>query len=270
MLFLFDIYGYFKSWELNVSVDFDISVISSEKPVFKLYLSRGHFWLIWINNVFCSTKSFFTWLGIKGRACMKCSLYFCPFLSCCSISDLNVGRLVRGDLSKGFVPPIAGAVLDLLGKHGEFLQQDGVGVFISTFRYCEQLSPPVLWCSFIRCHASSLWVCIFVGTLYGNLQHWSCMYVFVQPRQHECKPGFDDVGKMWKFVCGRQQMVHLLFCFVLCRVIESFSISSRTCFCFYLILWQYIISKQPAWLAPSLWGWLQPSRALPNTHVTLI
>ncbi|KAM4522193.1 monofunctional C1-tetrahydrofolate synthase, mitochondrial isoform 1-T2 [Odontesthes bonariensis] len=33
------------------------------------------------------------------------------------ISDLNVGRLVRGDLSKGFVPPIAGAVLDLLGKH---------------------------------------------------------------------------------------------------------------------------------------------------------
>ncbi|XP_072218638.1 monofunctional C1-tetrahydrofolate synthase, mitochondrial [Leuresthes tenuis] len=33
------------------------------------------------------------------------------------ITDLNVGRLVRGDLSKGFVPPVAGAVLDLLGKH---------------------------------------------------------------------------------------------------------------------------------------------------------
>ncbi|XP_045917592.1 monofunctional C1-tetrahydrofolate synthase, mitochondrial isoform X1 [Micropterus dolomieu] len=33
------------------------------------------------------------------------------------ISDLNLGRLVRGDLSKGFVPPIASAVLDLLEKH---------------------------------------------------------------------------------------------------------------------------------------------------------
>ncbi|XP_037606081.1 monofunctional C1-tetrahydrofolate synthase, mitochondrial [Sebastes umbrosus] len=33
------------------------------------------------------------------------------------ISDLNMGRLVRGDLSKGFVPPIASAVLDLLEKH---------------------------------------------------------------------------------------------------------------------------------------------------------
>ncbi|XP_044025342.1 monofunctional C1-tetrahydrofolate synthase, mitochondrial [Siniperca chuatsi] len=32
------------------------------------------------------------------------------------ISDLNMGRLVRGDLSKGFVPPIASAVLDLLEK----------------------------------------------------------------------------------------------------------------------------------------------------------
>lgn len=33
------------------------------------------------------------------------------------ISDLNMGRLVRGDLSKGFVPPIASAALDLLEKH---------------------------------------------------------------------------------------------------------------------------------------------------------
>ncbi|GLD69343.1 monofunctional C1-tetrahydrofolate synthase, mitochondrial, partial [Lates japonicus] len=33
------------------------------------------------------------------------------------ISDLNMGRLVRGDLSKGFVSPIASAVLDLLEKH---------------------------------------------------------------------------------------------------------------------------------------------------------
>ncbi|XP_068432933.1 monofunctional C1-tetrahydrofolate synthase, mitochondrial isoform X1 [Clinocottus analis] len=33
------------------------------------------------------------------------------------ISDLNMGRLVRGDLSKGFVPPRASAVLDLLEKH---------------------------------------------------------------------------------------------------------------------------------------------------------
>ncbi|KAM8726116.1 monofunctional C1-tetrahydrofolate synthase, mitochondrial [Acanthopagrus schlegelii] len=30
------------------------------------------------------------------------------------VSDLNMGRLVRGDLSKGFVPPVASAVLDLL------------------------------------------------------------------------------------------------------------------------------------------------------------
>ena len=27
------------------------------------------------------------------------------FLSCYRVSDLNMGRLVRGDLSKGFVPP---------------------------------------------------------------------------------------------------------------------------------------------------------------------
>uniref|UniRef100_A0A3P8TIP4 formate--tetrahydrofolate ligase n=1 Tax=Amphiprion percula TaxID=161767 RepID=A0A3P8TIP4_AMPPE len=33
------------------------------------------------------------------------------------VTDLNMGRLVRGDLSKGFVPPIASAVLDLLEKH---------------------------------------------------------------------------------------------------------------------------------------------------------
>uniref|UniRef100_A0A671WPN4 formate--tetrahydrofolate ligase n=1 Tax=Sparus aurata TaxID=8175 RepID=A0A671WPN4_SPAAU len=35
------------------------------------------------------------------------------------ISDLNMGRLVRGDLSKGFVPPVASAVLDLLENHGK-------------------------------------------------------------------------------------------------------------------------------------------------------
>ncbi|CAJ1078473.1 monofunctional C1-tetrahydrofolate synthase%2C mitochondrial isoform X2 [Xyrichtys novacula] len=33
------------------------------------------------------------------------------------ITDLNVGRVVRGDLSKGFVPPLGSAVLDLLEKH---------------------------------------------------------------------------------------------------------------------------------------------------------
>ncbi|XP_041832423.1 monofunctional C1-tetrahydrofolate synthase, mitochondrial [Melanotaenia boesemani] len=33
------------------------------------------------------------------------------------MSDLNMGRLLRGDLSKGFAPPVACAVLDLLGKH---------------------------------------------------------------------------------------------------------------------------------------------------------
>lgn len=44
--------------------------------------------------------------------------YFSVFLSY-SLTDLNMGRLLRGDLRKCFVPPIAGAVLDLLGKHGE-------------------------------------------------------------------------------------------------------------------------------------------------------
>uniref|UniRef100_A0A673A1Q2 formate--tetrahydrofolate ligase n=1 Tax=Sphaeramia orbicularis TaxID=375764 RepID=A0A673A1Q2_9TELE len=33
------------------------------------------------------------------------------------ITDLNMGRLVRGDFSKGFVPPVASAVVDLLEKH---------------------------------------------------------------------------------------------------------------------------------------------------------
>ncbi|XP_049914562.1 monofunctional C1-tetrahydrofolate synthase, mitochondrial [Epinephelus moara] len=42
------------------------------------------------------------------------------------ISDLNVGRLVRGDLSKGFVPPIASAVLYLLEKHDTPLEGKSV------------------------------------------------------------------------------------------------------------------------------------------------
>ncbi|KAK5903500.1 hypothetical protein CgunFtcFv8_007277 [Champsocephalus gunnari] len=42
------------------------------------------------------------------------------------ISDLNIGRLVRGDLSKGFVPPIASAVLDLLEKHDASLEMKTV------------------------------------------------------------------------------------------------------------------------------------------------
>uniref|UniRef100_A0A667YAA9 Monofunctional C1-tetrahydrofolate synthase, mitochondrial n=1 Tax=Myripristis murdjan TaxID=586833 RepID=A0A667YAA9_9TELE len=33
------------------------------------------------------------------------------------ISDLNMGRLVRGDMSKGFVPPTASAVMELLERH---------------------------------------------------------------------------------------------------------------------------------------------------------
>lgn len=33
------------------------------------------------------------------------------------VSDLNIGRLVRGDRSTGFVPPLSSAVLDLLEKH---------------------------------------------------------------------------------------------------------------------------------------------------------
>uniref|UniRef100_A0A3Q3DNB4 formate--tetrahydrofolate ligase n=1 Tax=Hippocampus comes TaxID=109280 RepID=A0A3Q3DNB4_HIPCM len=35
------------------------------------------------------------------------------------ITYLNTGRLVQGDLNKGFVPPVASAVMDLLRKHGE-------------------------------------------------------------------------------------------------------------------------------------------------------
>uniref|UniRef100_A0A7N6B1K9 formate--tetrahydrofolate ligase n=1 Tax=Anabas testudineus TaxID=64144 RepID=A0A7N6B1K9_ANATE len=46
------------------------------------------------------------------------------------ISDVNIGRLVRGDLSKGFVPPIASAVLDLLEKHGEFSNLEGKTVLL--------------------------------------------------------------------------------------------------------------------------------------------
>ncbi|XP_034555337.1 monofunctional C1-tetrahydrofolate synthase, mitochondrial isoform X1 [Notolabrus celidotus] len=44
------------------------------------------------------------------------------------ITDLNMGRLVRGDLSKGFVPPLASAVLDLLEKHDASL--DGKTVLL--------------------------------------------------------------------------------------------------------------------------------------------
>nr|XP_046229315.1 monofunctional C1-tetrahydrofolate synthase, mitochondrial [Scatophagus argus]XP_046229316.1 monofunctional C1-tetrahydrofolate synthase, mitochondrial [Scatophagus argus] len=42
------------------------------------------------------------------------------------ISDLNMGRLVRGDLSSGFVPPLASAVLDLLEKHDAPLEGKSV------------------------------------------------------------------------------------------------------------------------------------------------
>uniref|UniRef100_A0A8C8A1U1 formate--tetrahydrofolate ligase n=1 Tax=Oryzias sinensis TaxID=183150 RepID=A0A8C8A1U1_9TELE len=48
------------------------------------------------------------------------------------ITDMNMGRLVQGNLSRGFVPPLAGAVLSLLQKHGQFLL-DVVSLFISTF-----------------------------------------------------------------------------------------------------------------------------------------
>lgn len=54
------------------------------------------------------------------------------FFSCCRISDLNMGRLIRGDLSKGFVPPLASAVLDLLENHGEFLLKETEGFPLST------------------------------------------------------------------------------------------------------------------------------------------
>lgn len=57
------------------------------------------------------------------------------FLSCYRISDLNMGRLVRGDLSKGFVPPVASAVLDLLENHGEFQRMEISLMFSSYILY---------------------------------------------------------------------------------------------------------------------------------------
>ncbi|KAG7508947.1 monofunctional C1-tetrahydrofolate synthase, mitochondrial [Solea senegalensis] len=42
------------------------------------------------------------------------------------ITDLNIGRLIRGDLSKGFVSPIASAILDLLEKHNAPLKEKTV------------------------------------------------------------------------------------------------------------------------------------------------
>ncbi|XP_064197322.1 monofunctional C1-tetrahydrofolate synthase, mitochondrial-like [Anguilla rostrata] len=35
------------------------------------------------------------------------------------VTDLNIGRLVRGDVVESFVPPVASAVVELLGRHGE-------------------------------------------------------------------------------------------------------------------------------------------------------
>ncbi|KAJ8270598.1 hypothetical protein GJAV_G00116920 [Gymnothorax javanicus] len=34
------------------------------------------------------------------------------------ITDLNIGKLVQGDVSESFVPPVASAVVELLGRHG--------------------------------------------------------------------------------------------------------------------------------------------------------
>ncbi|XP_037541413.1 monofunctional C1-tetrahydrofolate synthase, mitochondrial [Nematolebias whitei] len=42
------------------------------------------------------------------------------------LTDLNMGRLLRGDLSKSFVPPIASAILDLLGKRDVPLKDKSV------------------------------------------------------------------------------------------------------------------------------------------------
>ncbi|CAN9507483.1 unnamed protein product [Ophioblennius macclurei] len=44
------------------------------------------------------------------------------------ISDLNVGRLMRSDLSEGFVPPVASAILDMLKKHDAPLEGKSVSV----------------------------------------------------------------------------------------------------------------------------------------------
>lgn len=38
---------------------------------------------------------------------------------CVSVTDLNIGRLVQGDVGASFVPPVASAVVELLGRHGE-------------------------------------------------------------------------------------------------------------------------------------------------------
>ncbi|KAJ8409704.1 hypothetical protein AAFF_G00217630 [Aldrovandia affinis] len=38
------------------------------------------------------------------------------------VTDLNVGRLVRGDLNESFVPPVARAVMELMGRHEASLE----------------------------------------------------------------------------------------------------------------------------------------------------
>uniref|UniRef100_A0A7N9AWS4 formate--tetrahydrofolate ligase n=1 Tax=Mastacembelus armatus TaxID=205130 RepID=A0A7N9AWS4_9TELE len=60
------------------------------------------------------------------------------------ISDLNMGRLVRGDLSKVFVPPRASAVLDLLEKHGEFLEKRN-WISLYLISWAEDMDVPPTW-----------------------------------------------------------------------------------------------------------------------------
>jgi 5,10-methylene-tetrahydrofolate dehydrogenase/methenyl tetrahydrofolate cyclohydrolase len=44
------------------------------------------------------------------------------------VADLNMGRLVRGDPSEGFVPAEAMAVMEVLESHGEFHPQPPVDI----------------------------------------------------------------------------------------------------------------------------------------------
>lgn len=59
-------------------------------------------------------------LWATGDKANKLFFFSCVCVHCYRVSDLNIGRLVRGDRSTGFVPPLSSAVLDLLEKHGEW------------------------------------------------------------------------------------------------------------------------------------------------------
>uniref|UniRef100_A0A7N6FIV9 formate--tetrahydrofolate ligase n=1 Tax=Anabas testudineus TaxID=64144 RepID=A0A7N6FIV9_ANATE len=82
------------------------------------------------------------------------------------ISDVNIGRLVRGDLSKGFVPPIASAVLDLLEKHGEFAQKEFVPILNNFSIWTQNSNHYPKHCTDDIQPLKPCWSTIFLGLLH--------------------------------------------------------------------------------------------------------